>query len=221
MKTDNRIRFPIPLLLLYGATLSFLLLVLVVSLRTGIPIWKFTVDPAALMDANPFTGVVSNIGVLAWCASAAVCFFSFALLRERGSDREFPTFLLFSGLITCLLLFDDFFQFHEYVYPRLFRIREKLAFGMYGLLVLLYLARFRKTIRETEYLPLLVSFGCFGVSVLFDRFPHKREVALLEWHYLYEDGAKLMGIVSWFAYFAGTAFRALRSSPGNPELREG
>ena len=205
----TRIRSSLPLLLLlYGSTLSFLLLVLFVSLRTGVPIDKFTADPLRTLGGNPFTGVVSNIGILIWCASASVCFFSSAILRKRESDGGFSTFFLFSGLLTCMLLFDDFFLFHESVFPRFLKIDEKVPVAIYGMLTLLYLARFRKVILATEFVPLLMSFGFFGTSVIIDQFPHN----LWNWHYLYEDGAKLLGIVGWFGYFTETSFRAVRES---------
>ena len=203
----SRIRSSLPLLLLlFGSALSFLLLVVFVSLRTGIPIYVFTADPLQTLDGNPFTGVVSNIGILIWCASASVCFFSFAILRNKEADGGFSTFFLFSGLLTCMLLFDDFFQFHEYLFPRFLNIDEKVTAGVYGVLTLLYLARFRKIIRTTEFVPLLLSLGFFGASVIIDRFPHNGS----KWHFLYEDGTKLLGIVGWFGYYAGTSFRAVR-----------
>jgi hypothetical protein len=97
-------------------------------------------------------------------------------------------------------------MFHEYLFPRFLKIDEKVAVAIYGMLTLLYLVRFWKIIRAAGYVPLLMSFGFFGVHVIIDRFPHN----VWKWHFLYEDGAKLMGIVGWFGYFAGTSFRAVR-----------
>ena len=216
----TRIRSSLPLLLLlYGSTLSFLLLVVFVSIRTGIPIRIFMADPLQTLDGNPFTGVVSNIGILIWCASASVCFFTSAILRKRESDGGFSTFFLCSGLLTCMLLFDDFFQFHEYLFPRFLNIDEKMVVAIYGMLTFLYLVRFRNIIWTTEFVPLLMAFGFLGVSVIIDRFPHN----VLKWHFLYEDGTKLLGIVSWFGYFTVTSFRAVRewARQANQDLPRG
>lgn len=50
------------------------------------------------------TGVLSNVGVLVWCAAAAICFYTSTILRyEEGTD-EMRSFLCWSGLISSVLL---------------------------------------------------------------------------------------------------------------------
>ena len=104
--------FPI-LVKLYVPIIILLSGVIFVSLTIGIPLGNFTRDPAAVAKYHPAIGIVSNIGILYWCATASICFFCFAVLRNLEKQREFQRFILSSGLITSLLLVDDFFLLHE------------------------------------------------------------------------------------------------------------
>ena len=76
------------LLLLYLPALLALLAVVLVSKQAEIPIYKFTRDPSAIAGISSFAGIVSNLGVLLWCASAAISLFSWAVLRHRASDQR-------------------------------------------------------------------------------------------------------------------------------------
>lgn len=195
----------VPLLLItYIPTLGLLGLVVVGSFVTERPISHYTRDPAAIIGESRFIGLLSNLGVLLWCACAAICFLSFiVLIRSDKRNREWSLFLLFAGLITSMLLVDDLFLVHEWLGPYL---SELIVFAIYAMVLLVFLVRFRLMIMCTAFLLLLFALGFFGLSLLFD------------WHlintpetyrYLFEDGSKLLGIVSWFAYFTKTSVNML------------
>ncbi len=75
LKLYAQLRTLFPMLVkLYTPIVILVLLVVFLSFKTGIPIDKFTGDPAAIAGINPFIGVVSNIGILFWCASASIEF---------------------------------------------------------------------------------------------------------------------------------------------------
>jgi hypothetical protein len=52
-------------------------------------------------------------------------------------------FLFWSGLITSMLLLDDFFLVHDALIPRYLGLSEKLIFLSYGMVTAWYLLRFR------------------------------------------------------------------------------
>ena len=192
-KLYAQLRVLLPTLLkLYVPTFIMLFIVAFVSFQLHVPVSKSTRDPAAILNVNPFLGILSNIGILFWCACAAICFFSFAVLRNKAISGEFPAFFLLSGLITSALLLDDLFLFHEKIFPGYFHIHEKVVFLGYAIMILLYLMRFRISILETEFVLLLFAFGFFGLSIIVDTLPE----TLLTWHYLFEDGFKLFGVVT-------------------------
>jgi len=82
-----------------------------------------TRDAAALAQIPPLWGIVSNLGILLWCAAVAICVFA-AVAVFRAGPRDAFRFLLFSALLTAYLLFDDFFQFHENIAPRHLGLNE-------------------------------------------------------------------------------------------------
>ena len=197
---------------LYTPIVILLLLVVFLSFKTGIPISKFTADPAAIAGINPFIGVVSNIGILFWCASASICFFSFALLQKTRIRGNFSAFFLFSGFITSILLLDDLFLFHEeglnslgIIFPNLPFISEKVIYFSYIMIVLLYFIRFRKIIIKTDFALLFLAFLFFGGSIIIDLF----QIAVFD-IFLFEDGFKLFGIVSWLGYFVIVCFQVVK-----------
>lgn len=208
LHTQLKSLFPI-LMGLYIPMLILVAMIVLVGLQLSIPIADLTRDPSATTGASPFMGALSSIGVLFWCASVAICLFSFALLQQTGSRGDFSGFFLFGGLISLILLLDDLFLFHEAVFPLYLKIPEKLVFLSYGLIILGYLTHFRKLILKTNFIFLILAFGLFGLSIVIDLLDLRISI-------LFEDGSKLFGIASWFGYFAITAFQAVKKLHFNP-----
>ncbi|HEY9833453.1 MAG TPA: hypothetical protein V6D26_23075 [Stenomitos sp.] len=202
LRTQLKSLFPI-LIGLYIPMLILVAIIVWVGLQLSIPMADLTRDPSATTGDSPFIGALSYIGVLFWCASVAICLFSFALLQKTGSIGGFSGFFLFGGLISLILLLDDLFLFHETVFPLYFKIPEKLVFLSYGLVILGYVTRFRKLILKTDFIFLILAFGLFGLSIGIDLLELKISI-------LFEDGSKLFGIVSWFGYFAITCFQVVK-----------
>jgi hypothetical protein len=194
----------------YVLTLCAFLGLAIAGLLAGVPIQYLTRDPAAIMGAPFYVGLFSNIGVLLWCASAAICFFSFLALKENINDREFSSFCLFSGFVTTLLLLDDFFLLHDSFFPKYLNIPEKLVYAGYSVIILPYLLKFRIIILKTEFLPLLFAFSFFGLSGAIDLLHHQFSSLQIGLQSLLEDGTKLLGVVSWCTYFARVCIRQIR-----------
>jgi hypothetical protein len=199
-----------------------LILFAIIGLQTRIPVENLTRDPLAITRAPFYIGAISNIGILFWCSAVAICFFSFRLLRDIGRNKEFQRFFLFSGDLTSILLLDDLFLLHEEVFPYYLNIPEKLVFVGYGMIISLYLVKFRKIILKTEFLFFLLAFGFLGLSVIIDLLPIPTRLLGNQGEFLLEDGFKLMGIISWFTYFARVGVTQLKRAiaPNYPILSE-
>ncbi len=180
--------------------------VILLSRLAGKPIGDFTRDPAAVIGFSPLIGLLSNLGILLWCATASCCFFAAVVLKSK--DRERALFFFFSGLLTTLLLFDDFFLFHERVFVKLFHLEEVVTLLIYAILVLIYLIRFRKLWIKSKITFFILALFFFTTSIIIDF----AFVATLFWHYLLEDGAKFFGIVSWFGYFTQYSVQAIMAT---------
>ncbi len=192
------------LLLLYAATSLVLMGGLGLAFWSGLPVSDLLRDPAAVTGAHPLVGLFSNIGVLLWAATAAICFFCAALRRTGLVRRRCALFLLASGGITLVLLVDDFFLVHEQVaaWSEPF---EAALFAAYALVLLVHIAAFRRIVFETDYLLVFLAMSFFVASALIDVLPG--------WHlsFVLEDAFKLLGIVSWLAYFARTGFQEIKA----------
>lgn len=200
---------------LYILPLLFLCAVVVASRQTGLDMAMLMRDPAAIAHLNPFTGVASNLGALLWSAAATICLFSWAVLRHRAGQAEFSRFILCSGLVTTLLMLDDFFLLHEHMFPRYLGVNEKLVYLGYMGVVLAWLVVFRKQILKTDYLLLLLALGLFALSVFVDAIQYRLEPLIGNWRMLLEDGGKFLGIVGWLGYF----FRCCRVAIGDGAQR--
>ena len=205
------------------ATVAFLF-VLIVILRIfyKIPIGYLTRDPADIIrhsqiSSFPFfeegivnlpfyLGGLSYLGILFWCATMAICFFSYVIFRKTGKRTPDPLFFLLAGLITSLLLIDDLFRLHEIVFPVYLHLHEYTLYVSYAALIAFLLIRYRSTILSTDYVLLMFALGCLGFSLISDMLTDMffRSVSGAT---LVEDGAKFVGIVSWFLYFARICFQ--------------
>lgn len=197
------------ILAMYVPTLFALGIVVMVRLLTGIRISHFTEDPAQIMGAPFYVGILSNVGVLLWCSCAAICYFASRALAKAAADREWRLYFFAAGIVTTILLVDDFFQVHEQILRNYLHVPEKAIFGSYVIMMVWLMAKFWKTIMKTDFLLLLLAYGLFALSLIFDLMPHGPSG-----HYLLEDGAKLAGIVTWFTYFARVASREVAGRLG-------
>ena len=192
------------LLLIYVPGLAVLATVKLISLKKQIPLRMFLSDPAVIMQAPLWVGIVSNLGILFWSATAAVCLLAAARLRKQPGERESYAFFLFAGVLTTVLDLDDLLQFHEWIAPKRLHIPELVIYAAYAAVTLYFLIRFRNVIFKTEFLLLLFALAAFsmhnGIDTWFREIRAER---------LLKEGNKFLGILTWFAYFCRAAYQAL------------
>lgn len=112
-------------------------------------------------------GVLSDLGIILWCACAAICFFA-AITLHNSKPADMFRFLFYSALLATYLLFDDFFQIHEVFVPRYLGLDEKIVYAVLGITVIVYLIAFRRVILQTNYIFLLLALGFLAASVAAD-----------------------------------------------------
>ncbi|MDH3539860.1 MAG: hypothetical protein OEP52_07695 [Acidimicrobiia bacterium] len=207
-----------PLLaVIYVPTMVALGLLVVVNVVTNVPLRSFFIDPVSEFNAPMYIGLVSNFGVVLWASAASVCLFAGWLLLKNDDTRSHGVFLVASGLISGLLMFDDLYLLHEEVLPERLHIPQPLVFAAYGVMVVGYLVRFRRLIMESDFALLFLACGFFAASLLVDVFVTPEEFLLFDDYpgrHLVEDGLKLLGIVGWTAYYWRLPTRMVRSSIG-------
>lgn len=177
--------------------------VLFLHLWKDVPIVRLTGDPADFGEVTVYTGFLSQVGILLWSGAASVCFFCGKVLPRSIVDNRFRRFLLISGVLTLYLALDDMFLLHEKVLPH-FGIPQNFVLGSYVVITLAYLFGFHRTILVTNYRLIVFSLFFFTISVALDVFK-----PFDYYLHFFEDGAKLVGLVNWTAYFISVGKRAI------------
>lgn len=160
---------------------------------------------------HAYYGAISLFGNLVWAGSAFASLFAASVLYfVKRSPNEWR-FAASAGSLTAILVVDDVFQGHEFVYPTLFGIPEEVTIGLYAALLLLYLLSFRRRILDAGPGLLLIALFAFATSVASDMLLTGVE----RWHRFAEDGAKLVGIFCWAVFHWWAAWRQL-AAPERP-----
>lgn len=195
-------------LLTWLPVVVFLGLIIAISLKLERPITFFFQDFFFITNSPIYTGFVSNIGIIFWSATAGILFFCSVVCYQFRAGRELLWFYTIAGVITVIMLFDDFFLFHEIIYPRFFNIHSGTVYIIYGMIGIIYLVAFRKNILASNFLVLFFAFLFFFVSIVFDEL---RERWLFDPYWIVcEDGFKLLGIVNWLTYYFITSLRSVK-----------
>ena len=186
---------------------------IVVYLTTNLNLAHLTMDQSAVANIPPYIGVFSSIGILLWCVCAAICLFTYGVLKKANQAQEYANFLLFSGLITTLLLIDDLFLLHEFVFPKYLYISERIVYAAYMIVFSSFFIRFRKIFQKTEFVILLAAILSLGLSMIAD----------MIWEGLptfVEDTFKLVGITTWVTYFVRLCLHQISSILNTAPLPE-
>jgi hypothetical protein len=199
---------------------------------------------------------ISDLGSILWCVAATVCFFAAMLLRNNQA-KDIYQFLLYSGLLTTYLFFDDFFQIHDHFLHSKLGISEKITYIVLGIATLILIIKYRQTILRTNFIIILMGLGFLAISVAADGILAPLEIIygifvigaasslylftsnrplFMEYvlvlvtvialcmafiafvaelklsEYVFEEGAKWMGISGWCSYYVNTAYQFVVSA---------
>ncbi|MFP4316093.1 MAG: hypothetical protein ACLFQR_07690 [Desulfovibrionales bacterium] len=162
---------------------------------SGIKMAHISRDPQQLADFPLYYGLLSNMGILVWAAGAFVPLFAATLLK-RGFERSL---FFWIGVLTFLLLADDFFLLHDAVFPNVFHLPEILVYLVYAAAFVLFFLKYWKfLVHNTPIRLLYLAFFLLGVAVLIDMdfLPGGIDV---------EDSFKLYGMVVYSYYWIVSA----------------
>ncbi|MGB7415468.1 MAG: hypothetical protein WA902_14775 [Thermosynechococcaceae cyanobacterium] len=168
---------------------------IVLNIWGGIGFDELTRDPISVLGGSIYTGLLSQAGILIWAAVSSICIFGSYSLPRSARNRQTKNFFFASGLLTFVLGLDDAFLLHEKS-STYFGFSEKIIYVFYILCIGIYLYRFYNLIATTEYILLVMAFTCFAISIMLDII----EPSGIN-PYLFEDGAKLTGIISFLVYY--------------------
>ena len=199
----NRSIYPL-MIKVYLPAILILCSIALLKLIFNLDIGKITRDPAQITGSHPLLGLLSNIGILIWCSTAAICYFSSWLISKKKDNKNIISFFTSSAVVTGLLMFDDLFLFHDFLFPEYLKINEKIVYLSYGIICTMYLFKFKRIILQADYIFLLLAFIFFAFSICVDiAMEHNIWVTGM---LLFEDGFKFLGILSWAIFYIYTSF---------------
>jgi hypothetical protein len=173
---------------------------------SGIRMAKLSRDPAELADVPIYYGLLSNLGALVWAAGAFISFFA----SSHVDDSKVRSLLRWAGILTLILLLDDFLLIHDEVFPNVLHLPEWLVYLFYLMTFPLFFFRHLDAIlKQTEYRILALGIFLMGVSALID-------MHVLPGGIDVEDSFKLSGIVAYSYYWVFTSHRLIAQSGQRP-----
>lgn len=187
------------ILMILAVSAALIGIVWALHIQTDLPLNLLTGDPASALPADfkgkRYVGFLSQVGILFWSASTTISLVTAYILAHQSKNPPLRKFFFYAGLISLLLSLDDVFLLHE-GFPALTGMPEKVAFLLYLGLITFWLIEFHSIIFRSEYLLLGIAFIFFGCSIVID---------IMNFGGLFkeflEDTPKLIGILTWFAYF--------------------
>lgn len=219
----------LPLTMTAVVAVSVMVALLVAAMRNGVSIEAAVADPHELTRLR-LLGIVSNVGVLLWAATLAVCLLAAATSDPHREDGRWRPFFLASAAVTAVLLIDDFLLVHEFsdevvgVVVDFDRTREQkdiletAVFGGYALILAGYAATFRQELTGAGERRFLVgAMAMFATSLFVDLGGHEAigvrppgAWPADDIERLAEEGPKFIGICWYTGFFALMARRVLR-----------
>ena len=173
---------------------------------SGIHMTKLSKDPAQLASFPIYYGLLSNLGILVWAAGGFIPLF--ASFHVEGVKTR--SLLRWAGILTLILLLDDFFLIHDILFPRVLRLSELLVYLFYLVAFPLFFLRHLKAIfAQTEYRILGLGVFLLGLSFLID-------MNVLPGGIDVEDGFKLAGMVAYSYYWIVTSHRLITQPVHSP-----
>jgi hypothetical protein len=205
---------------IYIPACLFIFLLWLLTQNSKISLYELVADPAEVGNLEPYTGLVSTLGILLWSGAVSICFFTAYLLKiSKKSNPKWQLFFLVSAYIMLWLLIDDIFQLHENFSTLLFgaeaniaqtnrplqHLLETILFAIYGLLFALYIFYFKKLIYQTELLVLILALLFFAISIVIDVLFEGMKGDLI-----LEEGFKLLGIISLLTYYIRACYQKIK-----------
>jgi len=146
-------------------------------------------------------GMISNIGILLWGATASICLFT---TFSENINRESSKLLLLGGLLSGILCIDDFFLLHDrYIGPDFLNLT-------YLAITIFLLLRFRTILKKIGIYNLVISILFLGLSIFFDGVIQQIFEQEYDLTQLIEEMFKFLGITCWLNFWIKASSYALK-----------
>jgi hypothetical protein len=165
-----------------------------------VPHEAFFLDPVYSLGGHWYTGLVSQLGMVAWAAVATLAAGG-SWLAKVGGRRGAAWFLAGGALITLWMLFDDLFLLHADLLPRAGFPKASVELT-YFVVTGAWLVGSAREVARTRVLVFAAAVAALGASLVIDlRVPGADAGRRV----VFEDGTKFLGICAWSLWLGLTA----------------
>jgi len=201
---DHVRRSSTPIVVSLAVSTAIIGVAVAIKLCEGVPFRKLTGDPAELTHTPVYYGLLSNLGVVEWAATAAIGLFVAIFAPKCEGEKGMRRYLLACGLLSTLLGFDDLFLVHERLIRYVLDVPEILMYLAYAAAAAAVMAWFRAEVMRTDLALLALTAIALGLAACADEFmPPMRGGCL------FEDGPKFVGTTCWLTYVLRTSTHTL------------
>ena len=179
----------------------------IAGMQSRMPLTALLHDPNAVLGVPWYSGLLSNIGILAWTVAAAAA--SGRAWVAKQTDRSSAARCLgVAGAVASILLLADLLLLHSSVLPKLIGVPKSGATIIVVLPAIAWFAIFIGEILRTRWIILAAALVSFFISIAADQILSPEGSTAL----LFEDGAKFLGVLAWSLYFVLTTHDIVRST---------
>ncbi len=188
--------------------------------QSAVPLERLFRDTIAVAEEYPgcchvYDGVISNIGILFWWATAVVSGFAALVLATVSSRSRDTIALSMASIFSGWLALDDLFMLHESVLP-LAGLSQPVIYAIYGTIALAYITLSWRVVLSTQPVLLFLAMSMLGASVCVDVLADHDLGALSNWLHanpraeiFLDDGFKFLGVGFWFSLHLSVAMESL------------
>lgn len=149
----------------------------------------------------PTGGLLTHTFEILCSIPPVVCGFSFVLLRRINPQNSNNFFLLGSTILMTGFFLNEIYRIH--IILQYFDIPKLITIKAYGLILLIYLLLFWRTLLKTPYGIIITSFILIILAVLIDTFYQYLPIQSV----LIEGIPKLLGMMNLTLYFCLVCYR--------------
>ncbi|MDO9582164.1 MAG: hypothetical protein Q7J24_03470 [Desulfomicrobium sp.] len=182
--------------------------VILIFAASGIRMTKLSMDPLTQLGQPFYLGMISNLGILLWMATASVTLFSSFHLKPGVAHPQGTSFLRWVAILSLMLMCDDLLMLHEQVFPEYLHVPEIMVYVIYLVYTSLFFLKFwRLILSQANYKFLILAFFFFGMSIIIDldMFPGGIDI---------EDSFKILGLTTYAYYFITLSSNWLKENHG-------
>ena len=198
----DQLRLLLPVLVVWGVGVGIL-----TAVSAHGNVGELMLDAAWFNGGSWYTGLVAQLGVLAWTTAAVSAAWS-AWIADSTGRPDAARFLYRAAAVGTVLLLDDLVSFHN-VMLNTIGLPKVIGEAIVLTPLALWLIAHVRDIARTRAQLLAASLLANGFSFLVDLLVHPKPG---DYTLLLEDGAKFLGILAWATYFVVTARDIARSA---------